>query len=113
MTPDEHVAKPVPLAEVKRTLRKIEKDRKEMLYEQKNALEHANKFAKLTIKKTEDIIKELQKIDLIQETHAIKIADILPKNQDDVKAIFAKERISIGDNEIKKILDIVAKYNTE
>ena len=29
MVTDEHVAKPVPLAEVKRTLRKIEKERKE------------------------------------------------------------------------------------
>jgi len=113
LVPDEHIAKPVPLAEVKKTLRKIEKERKGMLYEQKNALEHANKFAKLTLKKTEDMIKELQAIEVVQETHAIKIADILPKNEDDLKTIFAKERITVGADEIKKILDIVAKYSAE
>ncbi len=105
--------KPVPLAEVKNILKKVSKDRKEMLYEQKVAFEHATKFAKLPVKKTEDMIKELMEIKDITELHAIKIADILPRTDDDVKTIFAKERITISGNEIKKILEIVTKYNIE
>jgi DNA-directed RNA polymerase subunit F len=105
--------KPVPLAEVKNILKKVSKDRKEMRYEQKVALEHASKFAKLPVKKTEDMMKELMEIKDITELHAIKIADILPRTEDDIKTIFAKERITITGNEIKKILDIVAKYNIE
>ena len=108
---DEHEIKPVPLAEVKNILTKISKDRKEMLYEQKTALEHAQKFSKLSVKKTEELIKELNTIEIINEIHAYKIADILPKNIDDLKAIFAKERISLGEAEGKKILEIVSKYN--
>jgi len=105
--------KPVSLAEVKNILKKISKERKELLYEQKIALEHAQKFAKLSVKKTEDLIKELQKLDFIQERHAYKIADLLPKTEDDVKTIFAKERITLNENEIKNILDIVGKYCVE
>jgi DNA-directed RNA polymerase subunit F len=105
--------KPIPLAEVKNILKKVSKDRKEMLYEQKVAFEHATKFGKLSIKKTEDMIKELMQIKDITEMHAIKIADILPRTDDDVKTIFAKERITISGNEIKKILEIVTKYNVE
>lgn len=105
--------KPVPLSEVKNILKKVSKDRKEMLYEQKIALEHATKFAKLPVKKTEDMLKELLEIKDITELSAVKIADILPKTEDDVRTIFAKERITITGNEIKKILDIVAKYNIE
>jgi len=110
---NDQIIKPVPLAEVKNILKKISKDRKEMIYEQKVALEHATKFGKLTIKKTEDMIKELMENKDITELNAIKIADILPRTEDDIKTIFAKERITISGNDIKKILDIVAKYNIE
>lgn len=113
MTPEENNAKPVSLAEVKNILKKVSKERDEMLYEQKIALEHANKFARLSVKKTEELISELKKLDFLQEKHAYKIADLFPKTEDDIKTIFAKERLSLGENEIKKILDIVAKYETE
>ena len=39
-----------------------------------------------------------------------ELPDILPKTEDGVKTIFAKERITLGENDIKKILEIVAKY---
>lgn len=108
---EEFQAKPVSLAEVKNILRKISKERKELTYEQKIALEHAEKFARLPLKKTEELIEELKKLEFMQEKHAYKIADLLPKTEDDIKAIFAKERVSLGDKEIKSILDIVAKYS--
>lgn len=103
--------KPVPLAEVKNTLKKLSKNRKELLYEQKIALEHAEKFVKISATQTNKMITDLQKLDFLKDKHVYKIADILPKTEDDVKTIFAKERLSIGKNEIKKILDIVAKYS--
>ena len=105
--------KPVTLTEVKNTLKKISKERKDMIYEQKVALEHATKFGKLPIKKIEDMIKELLEIKDINEIHAIKIADILPKTEDDIKTMFAKERITISGEDIKKILNIVIKYNID
>lgn len=110
---EEERAKPVSISEVKNILKKVEKDRKEMLYEQKIALEHAHKFAKLSVKKTEALIKELLKLEFLHEIHAFKIADILPSSEDDVKTIFAKERITLSDNDIKKILDLVKKYLVE
>ena len=113
MERDQRLARPVSLSEVKNILKKISKEREELLYEQKIALEHAQKFAKLPIKKTEDILKELIKLDFIEETHAYKIADILPKTEDDIKTIFAKERITIGENEVSKILEIIKKYEAE
>lgn len=113
MESTDQMIKPVPLAEVKNILKKISKDRKEMIYEQKVALEHATKFGKLPIKKTEDMIKELMEIKDITQLHAIKLVDILPRNEDDIKTIFAKERVTISGNDIKKILDIITKYNIE
>ncbi len=100
----------VSLAEVKNILKKVEKQRKELLYEQRIALEHANRFAKLSIKKTNELIKELLTIEKLEERHAYKIAEILPTNDEDIKALFAKERVTLDDEDIKKILEIVGKY---
>ncbi len=103
----------VSLAEVKNILKKIEKERPELTYEQRISLDHANKFAHLPLKKIQDLIKELQTLEFIEEKHAYKLADILPTQVDDVKAVFAKERFTLGEGEIKKIIEIVNKYYIE
>jgi len=112
-TSTEETGKIVSLAEVKNILKKISKERKELLYEQKIALEHAEKFAKLSAKQTKDLITELMKLDHVEEILAYKIADILPNTEDDVKAIFAKERYTPNDKEIKNVLEIVKKHSVE
>ena len=106
----EETGKIVSLAEVKNILKKISKERKELLYEQRIALEHAEKFSKLSAKQTKDLITELLKQDHVEELHAYKIADIIPQTEDDVKAIFSKERYTPNDKEIKNILEIVKKH---
>jgi len=113
LTAEDNDVRPVPLSEVKKILTKVSKEREELLYEQKIALEHAQKFGKLSVKKTEDMIKELNTLDFLREIHAFKIADILPSTADDVRTILAKERITIGEIEIKKILEIVEKHKLE
>jgi len=105
--------RPVSLSEVRNILNKLSKEREEMLYEQRIALEHAQKFGKLPVKKTNDMIKELMKLDFLEQKHAYKLADLLPNNKDVIKTIFAKERISLSEENIKKILEIICKYYIE
>jgi DNA-directed RNA polymerase subunit F len=100
----------ISISEVKNILKKIEKDRPEITYEQRIALEHANKFSKLTNQKVKDLVKDLMKLDYIDESHIYKIADLLPKNNDDIKTIFAKERLNLDDAKINEILKIINKY---
>lgn len=103
----------VSLAEVKNMLKNLQKEREELTYEQKIALEHAQKFAKLPASKTKKLIKDLMKIERLEEHHAYKIADLLPTHEEDVKTIFAKERFSLSEDEIKKIIKTVGKYYVE
>ena len=109
----EEKARLVSLAEAKNILKKASKDRKELIYEQRIALEHAQTFATLSIKDTQELIKELMTLNRIEEFHAYKIADLLPKTSDDVKAIFAKERYTPNESEIKAILEKVKHYSVE
>jgi len=100
----------VSLAEVKNILKKVEKDRKEMIYEQRIALDHAQKFSTLNAKKINELIDDLKKLEFIKEFHAFKIADILPTTEDEVKAIFAKERFTPSEGDVKNILKIIEKH---
>lgn len=103
----------VSLAEVKNLLKKVEKERESLLYEQRIAFDHANKFSKLPANKTENMIKKLMEIEKIKESQAYKIADLLPKSIEEIQSIFAKERISLTDKDLKVILDIVNEFYIE
>jgi DNA-directed RNA polymerase subunit F len=46
----------------------------------------------------------------VSEFHAFKIADLLPTHPDDVRAVFAKERFTLGKEEIEKVIKVVENY---
>jgi DNA-directed RNA polymerase subunit F len=99
----------VPLAEV-RELLKEESEKDELLVSQKSALEHAQKVSYLSVEDTESLIAEVSEMEKVNDRIAVKIADILPKYPSDVRAIFYKERVEITPEDIRQILDTVAKY---
>ena len=55
------------------------------------------------------MVEELVEIERITEPIAYKIADILPTHPEEVRAIIAKERFTLEEEEIKKIFKIVEK----
>ena len=97
------------LAEVKQLLLE-ENEKRELNALQKAALNHAEEFVKLSVDDTKKLVDELLGLDYMDERHAVKIADILPVHPDQVRAIYAKEKIVLPPEQIKEILDIVAKY---
>jgi len=101
--------KMVSLAEVKDILTERQAEG-ELTPEQKLALEHAAKFARLDSKKARKLVKELVELGFVSETNAVKIADLMPTHADDVRLIFSKERASVEKKDIEKILSVIQKY---
>src|SRR3989344_4229645 len=68
------------------------------------------KFIKLKVKEVGELKKELEGLEnhKIKPEDIIKIIDILPEDASDLNKIFSD--ISLDENEIKQIADIVAKY---
>jgi DNA-directed RNA polymerase subunit F len=97
------------LAEVKEFLEDAAKKR-ELTPEQRHALEHAKTFAKISAKKSRELVEELKKLPFITELNAYKIADILPRHPDDLRAIFYKERYTLREEDIQQVLEIIEKY---
>ena len=110
----------VTLAEVKVLLEEVAESRKGtagllededvLRASQKQALDHAQKVVTLSLEDTNKILEEVSQIEEVSDVIAVKVADILPKYPEDVRAIFSKERITVSKDTIDKILEIVGKY---
>ena len=81
-----------------------------LLASQKHALEHAQTVCSISLEQANAIVEEVSQIDFVTEPAAYKIADILPRYPEDVRAIFSKERVTLEPSQIQQILDIVAKH---
>ncbi len=97
------------LAEVKDILKK-ESEKRDLNPLQKSALMHAEEFSKLKLEDVNKLVEELLQLDFMDEKHAVKIADILPIHPDQIRTLYTKEKMVLPPEDIKKILDIVAKY---
>ncbi len=102
------------LPEVKNILDNIkeerEKDGKELGYELRKAISHAEIFSKISAKKSRELVDELSKLEKMKPEIAIRIADVLPLSNDEIRTIYAKERYTLSEEELKQILDLVVKF---
>jgi DNA-directed RNA polymerase subunit F len=102
--------KPVSMAESKDILSNREK-KKELSYEQKLALEHLNKFTKLKPEEAKKLLEELSSVLRMSQETVVQILNFMPKNPDELRMIFSREKFSLKEDEIKKILEIIKKYS--
>ena len=76
-------------------------------YEHKLALDHVLHLTRVTRAQAEGIMQAVGELEHVDDFYAAKIADILPTHPNDVRAIFARERFSLGQDEIEAIIDAV------
>lgn len=103
----------VTLAEVKELLEKENENekRQELNPVQKSAMLHAQTVARnMSKEQADELVAKLSELPFMTETTSYKIADLLPKYPEDVRAIFSKERITLEADDIDKVIDIVAEY---
>ena len=102
-------------AEVKELLADIEEERsldeeRELPYELARTIEHVNRFAVLEPEESRELVEELEALEKVDEATAHKLADLLPRSRDEVRAVFAQQRYTLEGDELDAILDVVAKY---
>ena len=104
----------VTLPELRAVLMGVESERiaaeKELSYEFRRSMEHANQSAKTTPEKSKDLVDKLLKLEKMKPEIAYRIANIMPKSRDEVRAIFAKERFTLAPEEIDSIIDLVMAH---
>ncbi|HUH78831.1 MAG TPA: RNA polymerase Rpb4 family protein [Methanoregula sp.] len=104
----------VTLSEMREVLLGVESERiaaeKEMSYEFRRSMEHANTLAKTTPEKSRELVAGLTKMEKMKPEIAYRIANIMPKTRDEVRAIFAKERYTLTPEELDAIIELVMTH---
>jgi DNA-directed RNA polymerase subunit F len=98
------------MAEVKEILDQIRLKRaeeEELGYELRRAIRHAELFSKGTAEESRTMVAELTKLEKMNKEIAVKIADVRPVTKDELRAIYAKERFTLSEEELNNILEIV------
>jgi len=100
---------PTTMTEAKEVVLAKEKE-KELGYEQKLAAEHLKKFTKLKHEDAKKFMAELTSVLKASPETLVTIANVLPQTTDELRLIFAREKFSLKEDEISKILEIVKKF---
>jgi DNA-directed RNA polymerase subunit F len=104
----------VTLPEMRETLLSIEARRldegEEMSYELRKSIEHANLLAKTSADNARNLVEELVKLEKMKPDIAFRIANVMPRTRDELRAIYAKERFTLSGEELDEIIDLVMAH---
>lgn len=100
---------PIPLAEVKRRLGE-EAARRVLPREALLAQGHADTFSRLPLDQTEKLIAELRALPFVDAGIAVKLVDLLPQYPEEIRLLYAKERILLDEAQLTQLLEILAHF---
>lgn len=99
----------ISIPDAKRMLEDRKKER-DLVYEQKICLEYLEKVPKLTQAQVRNITEDLGKIAILKPRYIALIINVLPDTEEEVEALFSKERTNLKKEEVRQIVEIVRKY---
>jgi len=104
--------KPITLTELKQEIDKIKKRDKELNFRVGKTEEYLSHFITLSKAKEEELIKKLEKLNVprLRDIHITKIVDILPKTVDELKIILQGYTLTVNNDNLKKIVDVVKDF---
>jgi DNA-directed RNA polymerase subunit F len=104
----------ITLAELKEILSRVEEARREdateMAYELRRSIEHATHLAKNSPDQAKDLVAALLSLEKMKPDIAYRIANIMPRTRDELRAIYAKERFTLTGEELDHILSLVSEH---
>jgi len=104
----------ITLAELKETLGEMSEVRQgeatEMAYELRRSIDHATHLARNTPEQARDLVAALLALEKMKPDIAYRIANIMPRTRDELRAVYAKERFTLTGEELDQILTLVAEH---
>ena len=99
---------PITLTEVKERLTLIEKD-KALSFRGEKTKEYLANFTKLSPKEAQELATKINDLNVprLKDRHITKIIDVLPIDIDSMKILLSGETITIKEEDLKRILDVI------
>lgn len=83
---------------------------KEMSYELRRSIEHANQISKTSAEKSAELVQALVQLDKVKPDVAYRLASIMPRTRDEVRAVFGRDKFSHTPEELDAIIDLVITH---
>ena len=102
---------PISSLELKEKLEAINKRDKELGNKATKTLEYLNTFVSIKQKEADDVKKKIINLNIprLKDRHIAKVIDIMPKDIDGLKLLFTGENITIKQEDLNKILEVIKK----
>jgi DNA-directed RNA polymerase subunit F len=104
----------ITLAELKEVLTEVaesrQEDATEMAYELRRSIDHATHIAKNPPDQAKGLVEALLKLEKMKPDIAYRIANIMPRTRDELRAVYAKERFTLTGEELDQTLALVAEH---
>lgn len=102
---------PISSVELKEKLEAIKKRDKEVGNKAARTMEYLNIFASLKSKDAEEIKKKIINLNIprLKDRHIAKVLDIMPKDIESLKLLFTGENITIKQEDLNKIFEVIKK----
>ncbi len=87
-------------------------EEKELTYREEKILEYLKESNKLSLEEFNTAFEELKALEIprLEDSHLIKILEILPRNGVELRSIVSHGGVVVVDDVVTQILDIVKKY---
>ncbi len=104
---------PMGLFQVKEELKRIKKRDGELNFRAAKTEEYLGHYAALEEKKSQELFDKINKLAIprLKDVHIHKIIDLLPKSTEDLKTILQGYTITVKNENLKKIADIVNEFS--
>jgi len=99
---------PVSLAELKDTLKSLQTEGP-LPFRAEKTNAYLENFVTESLKDVKQIEKKISDLNIprLKDRHIVKIVDIMPKDMDSLKMLLSTETLTIKDEDLKKILDVI------
>ncbi len=103
---------PVTMAELKEGIAKARKRSGEPSFRVKRTEEYLTSFDTLSVKDAAELFDKLTKLNVprLKDVHICKIIDQMPADVNDLKVVLQGYTISVSNDSLKKIIDVVSEY---
>lgn len=98
---------PVNLVELKEKFKVFKNNGLSFRAEKTNA--YLDLFVVASTKEAKELSEKIMNLNIprLKERHIVKIIDIMPKDIDSLRLLFSAETLTIKDEDLKKILDVI------
>ncbi|MCX8147317.1 MAG: hypothetical protein N3D84_02520 [Candidatus Woesearchaeota archaeon] len=103
---------PIAMADLKKGLARIKERDKELNFRSQRTEEYLNMFVEISAEQAKEIMSKIESLNIsrLKPEHMIKLIDLMPKSVEEAKSIMSAYPITISNENLKKIVDILAEY---